>query len=28
MENLIACGDKAVALQRYKSTIKDDSQVA
>ena len=28
MENLIDCGDKAVALQRYKLTIKDDSKVA
>jgi DNA-binding MarR family transcriptional regulator len=28
MENLIDCGDKAVALQRYKQTIKDDSKVA
>jgi DNA-binding MarR family transcriptional regulator len=28
MENLIDCGDKAVALQRYKSTIKGDSKVA
>ena len=27
MEDLIACGDKAVALQRYKSTIERDSQV-
>ena len=23
IENLIDCGDKAVALQRYKSTIKE-----
>jgi DNA-binding MarR family transcriptional regulator len=28
MEDLIDCGDKAVALQRYKLTIKDDSKVA
>jgi len=28
IENLIDCGDKAVALQRYKSTIKDGSKVA
>lgn len=28
LENLIASGDEAVALQRYKSSIKDDSNVA
>lgn len=28
LENLIASGDEAVALQKYKSSIKDDSKVA
>src|ERR1700733_14604546 len=28
LENLIVSGDEAVALQRYKSSIKDDSKVA
>jgi hypothetical protein len=28
LKDLIVSGDEAVALQRYKSSIKDDSKVA
>jgi hypothetical protein len=28
IEDMIETGDEAVALQRYKSSIKDDSKVA